>query len=163
MEPCRTVALEDCGYYARWLFDNAERANGMNLEVAIEQVGYQQLAAAFQKVTGRPAKYIDTELEAYWSSGPLSMAAEAPAGYNADPTDKSTMSVGITSPASGTSGSTRSSSGTTRFWMKFIPTASRASKNGSGGKISAGESLAKGAFGKGSNPRTCTQRLHCSN
>jgi len=87
------VALEDCGYYARWLFDNAERANGMNLEVAIAQVRYQQLAAAFEKVTGYPAKYIDTELEPYWSSGPLSMAAEAPAGYNADPTDKSTMSV----------------------------------------------------------------------
>jgi hypothetical protein len=87
------VALEDCGYYARWLFDNAERANGMNLEVAIEQVRYQQLAAAFEKVTGHPARYIDTELEAYWSSGPLSMAADLPAGYNADPTDKSTMSV----------------------------------------------------------------------
>jgi len=29
------VALEDCGYYACWLFDNSERANGMNLEVAI--------------------------------------------------------------------------------------------------------------------------------
>jgi hypothetical protein len=64
------VALEDCGYYARWLFDHPERANGMNLEVAIEQVDYRRLAAAFEKVTGRPARYIDTGLDAYWS-GPL--------------------------------------------------------------------------------------------
>jgi hypothetical protein len=85
------VALEDCGYYVRWLFDHQERANGMNLEVAIEHVQYQTLAAAFEKVTGHPARYIDTDLETYWS-GPLKMAAGLPAGYNADPADKSTMS-----------------------------------------------------------------------
>jgi hypothetical protein len=85
------VALEDCGYYARWLFDNPERANGMNLEVAIEDVDYHSLAAAFENVTGHPARYIDTDLDAYWN-GPLKMAAGLPAGYNADPNDKSTMS-----------------------------------------------------------------------
>lgn len=87
------VALEDCSYYARWLFDNAERANGMKLEVAIEQVDYQKLATAFEKVTGHPARYIDTDLETYWTSGSLSRAAKAPAGYNADLADKSTMTV----------------------------------------------------------------------
>ena len=86
------VDLEDCGYYVRWLFDNSERANGMNLEVAIEHVEYKKLAAAFAKVTGHPAQYIDTDLDAYWRSGPLKMAAGRPTGYNADPNDKSTMS-----------------------------------------------------------------------
>ena len=89
------VALDDCGYYVRWLFDNSERANGMNLEVGIEHVEYQKLAEAFERVTGRPARYIDTDLETYWkgfSYGPLKMVADSPAGYNADPDDKSTMS-----------------------------------------------------------------------
>ncbi len=85
------VALDDCGYYARWLFDNPDRANGMDLEVAIAQVGYHELAAAFERVTGHPARFIDTSLEDYWN-GPLKMAAGLPAGYNADPGDKSTMS-----------------------------------------------------------------------
>lgn len=85
------VALDDCGHYARWLFDNPERANGMNLEVAIEHVEYHKLAAAFESVTGHPARYIDTDLDTYWN-GPLKMAAGLPAGYNADPGDKSTMS-----------------------------------------------------------------------
>ncbi|WP_144111779.1 NmrA family NAD(P)-binding protein [Paraburkholderia sp. BCC1886] len=85
------VALRDCGYYSRWLFDNPERANGMNLEVAIEHVEYQKLAEAFEKVTGHPARYVDTDLDAYWN-GPLKMAANLPAGYNADPNDRSTMS-----------------------------------------------------------------------
>lgn len=87
------VALEDCGFYVRWLFDHPERANGMDLEVAIGQIRYADLAAAFEKVTGHPARYIDTDLETYWREGPLSRAADAPAGYNADPNDKSTMNI----------------------------------------------------------------------
>ena len=87
------VALEDCGYYVRWLFDHPERANGMDLEVAIEHVTYANLAAAFEKVTGHPAQYIDTNLDTYWQKGSLSRRADVPAGYNADPNDKSTMSV----------------------------------------------------------------------
>src|SRR5258707_15538991 len=85
------VPLDDCGYYARWLFDNPERSNGMNLAVAMAHVGYHELAAAFTKVTGKPARYIDTDLDAYWSGAMKAMANE-PAGYNADPSDKSTMS-----------------------------------------------------------------------
>lgn len=87
------VALEDCGFYARWLFDNPDRANGMNLEVAIEHVEYQKLAEAFTRVTGHPAQYIDITLGEYWEGeGPLKHAANLPTGYNADPSDKSTMS-----------------------------------------------------------------------
>lgn len=85
------VALEDCAYYVRWLFDHPERANGMDLEVAIEHVKYADLAAAFERVTGHPAQYIDTSLDDYFS-GPLKAVADKPAGYNADLNDKSTMS-----------------------------------------------------------------------
>lgn len=85
------VALEDCGYYVRWLFDHPQRANGLDLEVAIEHVNYRKLAEAFENVTGHPARYIDTDLDTYWA-GPLKAAAHLPTGYNADPADKSTMS-----------------------------------------------------------------------
>ena len=71
------VALEDCGYYVRWLFDNPGRANGMDLEVAIEHVKYADLAAAFERVMGHPARYIDTSLEDYFN-GPLKAAADMP-------------------------------------------------------------------------------------
>ena len=85
------VALEDCAYYVRWLFDHPERANGMDLQVAVEHVRYAELAAAFERVTGRPAQYIDTSLDDYFNGG-LKAVADKPAGYNADPSDKSTMS-----------------------------------------------------------------------
>ena len=87
------VSLEDCGFYVRWLFDHPERANGMDLEVAIDHVAYADLAAAFEKVTGHPAQYVDTDLDTYWRNGPLNAVADRPAGYSADPKDKSTMSI----------------------------------------------------------------------
>lgn len=84
------VALDDCAYYARWLFDNRDRANGMDLEVGIADIGYADLAEAFERVTGHPARFVDTDLESYFSRIPT--LAHQPAGYNADPADKSTMS-----------------------------------------------------------------------
>jgi hypothetical protein len=73
------VSLEDCGFYVRWLFDHPERANGMDLEVAIEHMTYADMAAAFEKVTGHQAQYIDTDLDTYWSHPDLTGIADHPA------------------------------------------------------------------------------------
>jgi hypothetical protein len=59
------VSLEDCGYYVRWLFDNIDKANGLDLEVSIEHVYYEDLARAFEAVTGHPARFIDVDLDTY--------------------------------------------------------------------------------------------------
>lgn len=87
------VSLEDCAYYVRWLFDHQSQSNGIDLEVAIEHVDYHELAKAFTAVTGKPAKYIDTDLETYWKTGPLSAGASRPAGYNADVNDLATLTM----------------------------------------------------------------------
>lgn len=84
------VALDDCGYYVKWLFDNPERADGMNLDVAIEHATYTEVARAFSAVTGKPARYIDTSFDDYFAAVPL--PDDAPTGYNADPSDPATMS-----------------------------------------------------------------------
>lgn len=78
------VSLDDCGHYVRWLFDSPDRTNGIDLEVGIADIPYAELAAAFARVTGHPAKYIDVSLEDYWKIGPMANAAEIPAGYNSD-------------------------------------------------------------------------------
>ncbi|GAB1214354.1 hypothetical protein ATERTT37_003516 [Aspergillus terreus] len=87
------VSLDDCAYYVRWMFDNLDTANGLNLEVAIEHVHYEDLARAFEAVTGRPAQFIDESVDDYWARGPLSMAAELGGGYNSDPNDPAFMTV----------------------------------------------------------------------
>lgn len=109
------VALSDCGVYVRWLFDNTERANGMDLEVAIAHTSYSEIAAAFEKVTGRPARYVDVPFAEYFKvfSGRESFmsvlknphmglasklrfgfgfSTKQPSSYNADPADPATMS-----------------------------------------------------------------------
>ncbi|KAH7357993.1 hypothetical protein B0T11DRAFT_319180 [Plectosphaerella cucumerina] len=83
------VALDDCGYYVKWLFDHPDRASGMNLDVAIAHIDYHELARAFTAVTGKPAEYIDTSFDDYFANVPL--PDEAPTGYNADPKDPATM------------------------------------------------------------------------
>lgn len=83
------VALEDCGYYVKWLFDNHEKAQGMDLDVAMSHIPYKELAAAFSKVTGKPARYVDASFDEYFSGQAV---ADLPAGYNADPEDPATMS-----------------------------------------------------------------------
>ncbi|KAI1772696.1 NAD(P)-binding protein [Hypoxylon cercidicola] len=84
------VSLDDCGYYVKWLFDDPERANGLDLKVAIDHVGGKELAAAFEKVTGRPARFLNVGFDDYfrqvWAFDP-----EHPAGYNADPSDPATL------------------------------------------------------------------------
>ncbi|KAH6646648.1 hypothetical protein BKA67DRAFT_580141 [Truncatella angustata] len=87
------VSLEDCGYYVRWLFDNAKEADGMDLEVAIEHVRYDDFAKAFEKVSGHPARFIDVDLETWWREGPLHHRAESPAGYGASIDDPASMSI----------------------------------------------------------------------
>lgn len=108
------VALSDCGIYVRWLFDNPDRANGLDLEVAIDHISYSELAAAFTKVSGKPAQYIDVPFPTYfegfglratlWTvlSIPnmslltklwfgLKFSTKRPSSYNSDPTDPSVM------------------------------------------------------------------------
>ncbi|KAJ5620596.1 NmrA-like family protein [Penicillium lagena] len=108
------VALSDCGIYVRWLFDNTDRANGLDLEVAISHMSYSDIAAAFTKVTGRPARYIDVPFSEYFEgfSGResvldvlkiphmslmsklrfgLGFSTKRPSSYNADPADPATL------------------------------------------------------------------------
>lgn len=86
------IALDDCGHYVRWLFDNTARSNGMDLEVATAHVPYADLAAAFAKVTGHPARYENLDFDSYFNDdafrGPWSRMGS---GYNSDPKDPAYM------------------------------------------------------------------------
>lgn len=63
------IYLPDLGRYARWLFDNLARSNGMNLRVATENVRWEYLARTFTEVTGKKATYKDITLDELFSSG----------------------------------------------------------------------------------------------
>lgn len=90
---CSSCCTGRLRYYVRWLFDHRDRANGLDLKVAINHIDYHGLARAFEKITGCPARYIDIDLGSYWESGPLSKAASQGAGYNTDPKNPASMTI----------------------------------------------------------------------
>jgi hypothetical protein len=63
------IHLADLGAYARWQFDNPERASGFDLEIATAHIGLAELAETFTKVTGKPARYRALTLEEFFESG----------------------------------------------------------------------------------------------
>jgi hypothetical protein len=95
------------------LFDNPDRSNGLDLEVAIANISYSEMAASFTKVTGIPAQYVDVPFSVYFkgfsrreSAGMvlkiphldlraklrfLKFSTRRPSSYNADPADPATM------------------------------------------------------------------------
>jgi hypothetical protein len=87
------VDVDECGYYVRWLLENQERANGLDLEVAIDLISYSDLAKAFTAATGKPAQYIPVTLEEYWTSGAMASRAESPSGYNSSLKDPAALTV----------------------------------------------------------------------
>lgn len=87
------IALDDCGYYVKWLIENPGEADGLDLEVSIEHVHYADLAKAFERVTGHKARFIDTDWETYWREGSLSQIKDAALGANADLDDPATLTV----------------------------------------------------------------------
>jgi hypothetical protein len=86
------VSLGNCAYYVRWLFGHPEE-DDMDLEVAIEHIQYADLAAAFEKVTGCKARFVDETLEEYWTDGPLSKRASAAVGIEANAEEPGVLSV----------------------------------------------------------------------
>ncbi|KAK1757786.1 hypothetical protein QBC47DRAFT_442845 [Echria macrotheca] len=88
-------SLDDLEYYARWLFDHHqdEQVDGMNLEVGIDHVHYRDVANAFEKVTGRKARFVDVDLDMYFTGGGLSKIADLPTGYMVSKESLAAMSV----------------------------------------------------------------------
>lgn len=80
------IYLEDLGRYAKWLFDHPERANGMNLKIATEQVGWENVASSFTQATGKKARFENITLDEYFNL-PLFPDPEKKVGHSADHDD----------------------------------------------------------------------------
>ena len=147
------VALEDCGYYARWLFDHPERANGMNLEVAIADLTYTDIAAAFEKVTGHPARYIDTDLRHYWN-GPLKRAGRPARRLQRRPQRQEHHELPRQLHRLLERLEARKISRDYALLDEIHPNRIRAPSSGSAAKTSSEENSARAASGNGSSRRT---------
>ncbi|KAK8000086.1 hypothetical protein PG990_012686 [Apiospora arundinis] len=78
-----------------------DRAHGLNLEVAIDHITYDEMARAFTSVTGRPARFIDVGFDEYFTDTARFFGdgkngnhrgVDGPAGYNANAESPATLS-----------------------------------------------------------------------
>jgi hypothetical protein len=81
------IYLEDLGRYAKWLFDHPTEANGINLKIATEQVGWANLAQSFTEVTGKKPIFKDISLDEYFAL-PLFPDPEAKVGHSVGRDDR---------------------------------------------------------------------------
>lgn len=87
------TAVDDCGVFVKYLFDHSENeGDGMELQAALDHVTFAEYVRAFTKVTGKPARWIDLDVDQHmeniWGD-----KADTPCGYNADPKDPASMSL----------------------------------------------------------------------
>lgn len=86
------TALDDCGFYVKYLFDHPAEADGLDLAVALDHVTFTEYTRAYTAVTGHPARWEDVDLQQHLERA-FGPRVDLPAGYNADPEDPATMTI----------------------------------------------------------------------
>ena len=82
------IPLDDITEYAKWIVEHPEQSAGLQLGVALAHVTGTEIAAAFEAVTRKKARYQDIPLQvALERLPPGKIGAKASPGFN-DPTLK---------------------------------------------------------------------------
>jgi len=87
------TALDDMGYYVRWILDNPERSSGMDLKVSIEHVSLPMMAQAFTEATGKPARATSLSIEEWFRETGLEKRGDHKMGSSSAPEDASLLTV----------------------------------------------------------------------
>lgn len=76
------IALDDLGWWARYIFDNAPLTTGKDLEVASQPITFPEVVETFKHVTGLPAEYESVSMDEYFKlwNGEIPVATEVPEG-----------------------------------------------------------------------------------
>lgn len=59
------MALEDVGHFVKWIFDFPEKSNGINLEMATDQVSFSDIVSAYTRLNNRKAYHRHMPLNEY--------------------------------------------------------------------------------------------------
>ncbi|KAF8319405.1 NAD(P)-binding protein [Clavulina sp. PMI_390] len=77
------IALDDLGWWARYIFDHPETMTGKNIEIASQPSTYPEIVEAFKVATGLPAVYKPMTMDEYftmWNRSNVPVASEVPDG-----------------------------------------------------------------------------------
>ncbi len=82
------IYLDDIGSYAKWIFENPDHSNGIDLQVSTANVAWEGIAKSFTEVTGKKAIYKQITLEEAFERLPFK---DTMLGADFDPRDPSLM------------------------------------------------------------------------
>jgi hypothetical protein len=85
------VYLDDLARSALWALENPQESNGLEFGVAIEHATWENVASSFTKVTGKPARWEDTNL-AVWLDRVFGDKADDKIGSGYAPGDNTLLS-----------------------------------------------------------------------
>lgn len=77
------IALDDLGWWARYILDNPSCTTGNNLKIASEPVSFPQIVETFKRATGLSAEYEALSMDDYfklWNGDEIPMAYDDPQG-----------------------------------------------------------------------------------
>lgn len=77
------IALDDLGWWSRYIFDNAQTTTGRHLEIASHVATFPQIVEIFKSVTGLPAEYKPASMDEYfslWNGDQFTYASGVPNG-----------------------------------------------------------------------------------
>lgn len=77
------IALDDLGWWVRYIFDNPTSTTGKNLEIASHPATYPEIVETFKRVTGLPAEYKSLSMDEYfglWNGDKTPVASAVPDG-----------------------------------------------------------------------------------
>lgn len=77
------IALDDLGWWVRYIFDNSATTTGRNLEIASQVATFPDIVEAFRRVTGLSAVYRPLSMDDYfalWNGKDVPVASAVPNG-----------------------------------------------------------------------------------
>ena len=57
------IALEDLGWWVRYIFDNVATTTGKNIKIASQVATFPEIVEAYTRVTGKRAEYKPRKIE----------------------------------------------------------------------------------------------------
>lgn len=76
------IALDDIGWYARHIFDNAPSTTGMDFKLCSQMVTFPEIVETFERVTGLKGEYKALSFDEYFAlwQGDFPLASDMPKG-----------------------------------------------------------------------------------
>lgn len=89
------IALDDIGWWARYIFDHPNETAGKDVAIASEVISVPEIVETFTRVTGIPAEHKELTMDEFFSlwTGELPIASDVPDGMTWEENFRATFAL----------------------------------------------------------------------